>query len=98
MTIELFGHTPPVGLTPKEGCISRKEPHTCCKKRWWIVMYYRVVFLPLVLWPLIKSYGIMDSTEYQDILAKDLVAYARRLKLGHKWIFQQDNDAKHTSK
>ncbi|MGH0169174.1 UNVERIFIED_CONTAM: hypothetical protein FKN15_056301 [Acipenser sinensis] len=42
---------------------------------------------------LVKVNCIMNSTQYQDI-----VASARRLKLGRKWIFQQDNDPKHTSK
>ena len=36
--------------------------------------------------------SIQKFTKYQDILANNLVASARRLKLGRKWIFQQDND------
>ena len=47
---------------------------------------------------LVKINGIMNSTKYQDILAKNLVASARKLRLGHRWTFQQDNDPKHTSK
>ena len=35
---------------------------------------------------LFKVNGIMKFTKYQDILAKNLVASARRLKLGQKWI------------
>ena len=35
---------------------------------------------------LVKVNSIMNSTKYQDILAKNLVASARRLKLGLKWI------------
>jgi hypothetical protein len=42
-----------------------------------------VILLPLVLEPLLMS----TFTKYQDILAKNLVASARRLKLGRKWIF-----------
>ena len=38
------------------------------------------------------------SSKHQDILAKNLVASARKLKLDRRWIFQQDNDPKHTSK
>lgn len=37
----------------------------------------------------------------KDYLQNDqlhLKSTARRLKLGHNWMFQQDNDAKHTSK
>lgn len=47
---------------------------------------------------LVKVNGIMTFTQYKDILGKDLVASGRRLKLDRKWIFQQDNNPKHTSK
>ena len=33
-----------------------------------------------------------------DILNKHLKTSVRKLKLGHKWVFQMDNDPKHTSK
>ena len=36
--------------------------------------------------------------KYLDILNLNLTAPARKLKLGRRWIFQQDNDPKHTSK
>lgn len=42
--------------------------------------------------------GIMDSTKYQDILAKNVTKSVKKLKLGRHWTFQQDNDPKHTSK
>jgi hypothetical protein len=44
--------------------------------------------------PLLRSTlnGIMNFTQYQDIFVKNLVASARRLKLGRNWIFQQDNN------
>jgi hypothetical protein len=35
--------------------------------------------------------GIINFTQYRDSLAKNMVASASRLKLGCKWIFQQDN-------
>jgi hypothetical protein len=41
---------------------------------------------------LVKVNGIMNFTHYQDILAKNIVASARRLKLGCKCIVQQDNN------
>lgn len=47
---------------------------------------------------LVKDNGIMNFTLYWAILAKNLDASSRRLKLGRKWIYQQDNNAKHTSK
>ena len=42
--------------------------------------------------------GIMDSVKYQDILAKNVTLSVKKLKLGHHWTFQQDNDPKHASK
>ena len=47
---------------------------------------------------LVKVNGIMEFTQYHDILAKIQVASDRRLKLGHKRIFQQDNNSNRTFK
>ena len=33
-----------------------------------------------------------------DILKQHLKTSVKKLKLGHKWVFQRDNDSKHTSK
>uniref|UniRef100_A0A1I7XM93 DDE_3 domain-containing protein n=1 Tax=Heterorhabditis bacteriophora TaxID=37862 RepID=A0A1I7XM93_HETBA len=41
--------------------------------------------------------GIMDSTSYIRILEDNLLPYVRSQKLGRDWIFQQDNDPKHSS-
>ncbi|CDQ63506.1 unnamed protein product [Oncorhynchus mykiss] len=38
-----------------------------------------------------------DGT-YVDILKQHLKTSVRKLKLGRKWVFQMDNDPKHTSK
>jgi hypothetical protein len=46
---------------------------------------------------LVRIHGIMDSNKYQQILNQNLTASARKFKLGRGWIFQQDNDPKHTS-
>ena len=55
-----------------------------------------------VLWSdetkIVKINGIMNSTNYQDILAKNPVTSAWKLKFGCRWTFKQDNDLKHTSK
>ena len=45
-----------------------------------------------------KLYGIMREEIYVDILKQHLKTSVRKLKLGHKWVFQMDNDPKHTSK
>uniref|UniRef100_A0AAZ3RMA8 Tc1-like transposase DDE domain-containing protein n=1 Tax=Oncorhynchus tshawytscha TaxID=74940 RepID=A0AAZ3RMA8_ONCTS len=40
----------------------------------------------------------MRVENYVDILKQHLKTSVRKLKLGHKWVFQMDNDPKHTSK
>ncbi|KAI4895662.1 hypothetical protein NFI96_004662 [Prochilodus magdalenae] len=47
---------------------------------------------------LVRVHGIMDALKYQDILKQNLVASARKLKMGRHWVFQQDNDPKHMAK
>jgi hypothetical protein len=42
--------------------------------------------------------GIMREDNYVDILKLHLKTSVRKLKLGRKWLFQMDNDPKHTSK
>ena len=42
--------------------------------------------------------GIMTKEVYMDILERKLRSSAKKLKLGKKWIFQQDGDPKHTAK
>ncbi|KAF7651836.1 hypothetical protein LDENG_00104850, partial [Lucifuga dentata] len=42
--------------------------------------------------------GLMNSSVYQSILDEHVKASARKLQLGTKWILQQDNDPKHSSK
>ena len=45
-----------------------------------------------------KIDGIMREEYCVDILKQQLKTFVRKLQLGHKWIFQMDNDPKHTSK
>ena len=45
-----------------------------------------------------KIDGIMRVENYVDILKQHLKTSVRKLKLGRKWVFQIDNDTKHTSK
>lgn len=42
--------------------------------------------------------GRMNGAMYRDILANNLVASARDLQMKRGWVFQQDNDPKHTAK
>jgi hypothetical protein len=45
-----------------------------------------------------KIDGIMKEENYVDILRQHLKTSVRKVKLGLKWVFQVDNDPKHTSK
>jgi hypothetical protein len=45
-----------------------------------------------------KIDGCMRKEKDVDILKQHLRTSVRKLKLGRKWVFQMDNDPKHTSK
>uniref|UniRef100_A0A8D0A432 Transposase Tc1-like domain-containing protein n=1 Tax=Sander lucioperca TaxID=283035 RepID=A0A8D0A432_SANLU len=42
--------------------------------------------------------GTMDGVMYRQILGENLLPSARALKMGRGWVFQHDNDPKHTAK
>ena len=44
------------------------------------------------------SKGTMDGAMYRQILGENLLPSARALKMGRGWVFQHDNDPKHTAK
>ena len=45
-----------------------------------------------------KIDAIMRHQNYVDILTQHLKTSIKKLELGHKWVFQMDNDPKHPSK
>lgn len=47
--------------------------------------------------PLVEIKGTMNATMYRDILTQHMLPYATR-RMPRDWIFQQDNDPKHSSK
>ena len=42
--------------------------------------------------------GRMDGAIYREILANNLLPSLRALKMGRGWVFQHENDPKHTDK
>ncbi|KAL0201666.1 hypothetical protein M9458_004853, partial [Cirrhinus mrigala] len=40
----------------------------------------------------------MDGAMYCEILGNNLLPSVRALKMGHGWVFQHDNDPKHTAR
>uniref|UniRef100_A0AAY5JYP5 Tc1-like transposase DDE domain-containing protein n=1 Tax=Esox lucius TaxID=8010 RepID=A0AAY5JYP5_ESOLU len=42
--------------------------------------------------------GRMDGAMYCEILVNNLLPSVRALKMGHGWVFQHDNDPKHTAR
>lgn len=47
--------------------------------------------------PIHRIEGIMDGAVYRDIVSDKMLPHARA-KMPRGWVFQQDNDPKHTSK
>ena len=47
---------------------------------------------------LVRIEGKMNATIYRDILDENLLQSALDLRLGRRFIFQQDNNPKHTAK
>ena len=40
----------------------------------------------------------MDGAMYREILANNLLPSVRALKMGRGWVFDDDNDPKHTAR
>jgi len=45
----------------------------------------------------VKFNGIMRKEDYKQILTENIKQSAKSLKLGRRWMFQHNNDPKHTS-
>ena len=85
MTIVMFGG--------KGGGLQAEEHHPKREARGWQHHVVEVLCCKGT-GALHKIDGIMRGENYVDILKQHI----RKLKLGRKWVFQMDNDPKHTSK
>ena len=96
--IELFGHN-------GHRYVWRKKGEACKPENTIQTVKYRGG--SIMLWgcfaaggtgALHKIDGIMRKEHYVEILKQHLKTSRRKLKLGRKWVFQMDNDTKHTAK
>ncbi|KAK3559106.1 hypothetical protein QTP86_004109 [Hemibagrus guttatus] len=59
---------------------------------------FPVAHLPQGTGRLVRIKGKMNAAVYRDILDENLLQNSLDLRLGRRFIFQQDNDPKHTAK
>jgi hypothetical protein len=82
----------------KRGSLQAEEHHPNRETRGW---QHHVVGVLCCRWDWCTSQNRWHHEEnenYVDILKQHFKTSVRKLKLGHKWVFQIDNDSKHTSK
>jgi hypothetical protein len=84
-------------LEEKGGRLQAEEHHPNRKARGGSIMLWGC-FAAGGTGALHKIDGFMRNENYVDILKQHLKTSVRNLKLGLKWVFQMDNDPKHTSK
>uniref|UniRef100_A0AAZ3RHH1 Transposase n=1 Tax=Oncorhynchus tshawytscha TaxID=74940 RepID=A0AAZ3RHH1_ONCTS len=96
--IELFGHNDHYYLWRKKGEVCKlKNTIPTVRHRGDSIMLWGC-FAAGGTGALHKIHGIMREENYVAILKQHLKTSVRKLKLGRKWVFQMDNDPKHTSK
>ncbi len=62
------------------------------------IMHWGWGFFSAGTWALVKVEGIMNNLKYQSILAQNIWASAKKLKMKRNFTFQHDSDPKCTPK
>ncbi|CDQ96643.1 unnamed protein product [Oncorhynchus mykiss] len=97
MSSELFGHNDHRFVWRKKGEACKPKNNIPTVKHGCGIMLWGC-FAAGWTGALHKIDGIMRKENDVDILKQHLKTSVRKLKLGRKWVFQMDNDPKHTSK
>ncbi len=77
-----------------------EEPGQChpYSEAWWCSIMLWGCFSAAGTGRLVRIEGKMNAAMYRNILNENLLHRALDLRLGRRFIFQQDNDPKHTAK
>uniref|UniRef100_A0AAY5K1G9 Tc1-like transposase DDE domain-containing protein n=1 Tax=Esox lucius TaxID=8010 RepID=A0AAY5K1G9_ESOLU len=95
--VELFGHNSKRYVWSKNKTAHHPNTITTVKHGGGSIILWGC-FSSVGTGALVSVEGIMNSSIYQDILAQNLQASVRKLKMKRKFTFQHDNNLKHTSK
>jgi hypothetical protein len=83
-------------LEDKGGGLQAKEHHPN-RDAWWWQHHVVGVLCCRAAWSTSRNRWHNEDRNYVDILKQHLKTSVRELKLDCKWVFQMDNDPKHTS-